>query len=203
MPCVVNLSIKPRGVVDPKAAMANFPMEVVPAQLTIPPQESRYTSILFNPRAIAPYSAMLEAVVENGSDPSTNNLTCELRGEGTLPTLTLLEPSTFDTSGRPCCSFGRVLLGRASVQAITLRNNGQLPATARLEAPPHAAFSVIEGPMGVQTVEPGRALGFKVEFRPQAAGGAEHTMWLRVQVRCRVGLWHMSKQMKGCCTVLG
>lgn len=89
VPCVVNFCIKPRSPPqDPKAPVV-FPMDVVPAQLVIPPQESRYTTIVFEPRAIAQYSGTLEAVVENGTDPATKCFSCELRGEGTLPSLTL------------------------------------------------------------------------------------------------------------------
>ncbi len=68
-------------------------MEVSPAQLVIPPLEYRYTAVYFAPRAIQLYGATLEAVVENGSDPKTKSFTCELRGEGTLPTLTIAEPT--------------------------------------------------------------------------------------------------------------
>ena len=64
-------------------------MGVEPAQLVIPPQEYRYTALYFAPAAIQQYSATLEAVVQGGSDPATRSFSCELRGEGTLPTLSI------------------------------------------------------------------------------------------------------------------
>jgi hypothetical protein len=65
-------------------------MEVFPAQLVIPPHESRYTTVRFAPRAIQQYNGILEAVVEGGTDPKTKSFSVELRGEGTLPSLTLV-----------------------------------------------------------------------------------------------------------------
>lgn len=141
VPCVLNLSVKPKvPAPDPKGPAAPFPMEVVPAQLVIPPQvgvgglrvrgsacawlvdgrllfglpachtyayassqpvsphahpthmlqESRYTTVYFEPRAIAQYVGTLEASVENGSDAKTKFFSVDLRGEGTLPSLAIV-----------------------------------------------------------------------------------------------------------------
>lgn len=64
-------------------------MVMDPPQLVIPPHEFRYTSVVFAPQAIQQYSGTLEAVVKDGSDPATQKFTCEIRGEGTLPSLAL------------------------------------------------------------------------------------------------------------------
>ncbi len=93
VPCVVNFTLKPRGPLPPGVSL---PMEVSPAQLVIPPLEYRYTALYFAPRAIQSYGAVLEAVVEDGRDPKTKGFSCEVRGEGTLPTLTITEPATLD-----------------------------------------------------------------------------------------------------------
>lgn len=152
----------------------------------------------FTPRAIQAYSAALVAEVEGGSDPRTRAFSCELRGEGSLPSLTLQvggstrvmlgpacaewsllavwssyqparawsrrhascmschhqEPPTMDASGRPNIKFGKLLVGRSARHTVLVRNNGVLPATARLEVERHDAFSVLEGPQvrgGVRT----------------------------------------------------
>jgi hydrocephalus-inducing protein len=100
---VVNFSIKPRTPpADPKAPVS-FPMEVFPAQLVIPPHESRYTTVRFAPRAIQQYSAILEAVVEGGTDPKTKSFSVELKGEGTLPSLTLLVRGLHCAGWLMCC----------------------------------------------------------------------------------------------------
>lgn len=54
-----------------------------------PPAGCRYISLHFTPRAIQACTATLLAEVEGGSDPRTRAFTCELRGEGSLPSLTL------------------------------------------------------------------------------------------------------------------
>lgn len=64
-------------------------MDVQPASITIPPLESRFATLCFCPRAIQTYVATFEAAVEGGRDPRTRALTFEVRGEGTLPSLTL------------------------------------------------------------------------------------------------------------------
>ncbi|KAJ9512718.1 hypothetical protein QJQ45_019009 [Haematococcus lacustris] len=180
IPCVVNFSIKPRAPApDPKNPVM-FPMVVQPAQLVIPPHESRFTTVHFRPHAIAQYSGLLEAVVEQGSDPQTKSFTCEIRGEGSLPSLSLQEPSVFDSHGRPLLKFPRVLLGLSAKLQVLLRNNGLLPASARMEAEHHSAFTITGGPEGLFTVQPGRSVAFGVSFSPQQLGVLSHEMRVKV-----------------------
>lgn len=84
-----------------------YPMEVVPSSVVIPPHESRYVSVIFQPNAIRTYAATLEAAVENGGNPLTKMFTCELRGEGTLPSLTLELPTA--EKGPPVLKFPRLM----------------------------------------------------------------------------------------------
>lgn len=109
-------------------------MLVDPPQLIIPPMEYRYAAVVFAPSAIQQYSGSFEAVVQDGGDPATRAFTCEVRGEGTLPSLSLQEPDVFDAAGRPVLKFGRLLVGRTKTLRINLKNNGVMPVTARLEA---------------------------------------------------------------------
>jgi hypothetical protein len=53
------------------------------------PRVIRCVTLHFTPRAIQAYSATFAAEVEAGTDPRTRAFTCELRGEGSLPSLTL------------------------------------------------------------------------------------------------------------------
>jgi hydrocephalus-inducing protein len=63
-------------------------MEVFPSSIVIPPHEYRHITLAFCPKAIQQYSATFEAsVVGGGADPATAGFVCELRGEGTLPSL--------------------------------------------------------------------------------------------------------------------
>jgi hydrocephalus-inducing protein len=65
-----------------------FPMEVYPSSCIIPPHEYRHITLAFLPRALQQYAASFEAAVMGGAaDPATASFTCELRGEGALPSL--------------------------------------------------------------------------------------------------------------------
>lgn len=55
------------------------------------------------------------------------------------------EPSTLDAAGRPLMKFGKLLTGRSGQLLLNVRNNGLMPASARLEMDHHTAFSLLEG----------------------------------------------------------
>jgi hypothetical protein len=42
--------------------------------------------------------------------------------------------------------FGKLLVGRSSQLLVNVRNNGLLPASARIEMEEHPAFTLLEGP---------------------------------------------------------
>lgn len=179
-------------------------MEVFPSSLIIPPHEYRHVTLAFCPRAIQQYSATFEASVVGGqADPNSAGFVCELRGEGTLPSLSFQvgsshawsahatmhalvcsadwsaewsvdhsvlnaivecpcwhgdqhatlrrsvvcsqEPTALDAGGRPLLKFGRLLAGCSGQQLLNVRNNGLLPASARIEMDYHPAFTLQEG----------------------------------------------------------
>ncbi|KXZ49496.1 hypothetical protein GPECTOR_21g722 [Gonium pectorale] len=183
VPCVVHFTLKPRGNLPPGVTL---PLEVSPSTLVIPPLEYRYTAVYFAPRAIQTYVATLEATVENGVDPKTKGFSCELRGEGTLPTLAITEPTQIDSHGRPVLKFPRILRGRSNTQRIALKNNGILPAKARIEMAPHPAFR-LESSSGNTVaagesfiVESKRGVSYSVVCTPDAVGPVQHELRLRV-----------------------
>jgi hydrocephalus-inducing protein len=51
-----------------------------------------------------------------------------------------------DAAGRPVLKFGKLLAGRSSQLLVNVRNNGLLPASARIEMDDHSAFALLEGP---------------------------------------------------------
>ena len=100
----VNFSVKPSGSQPPTP----FPMTAQPAQLIIPPNESSFMAVHFAPTAIRSYTATFEAAVENGGDAATRSFSCELRGEGTLPSLMLEMPQA--EKGPQALRFPRLLM---------------------------------------------------------------------------------------------
>ncbi|KAL0040642.1 hypothetical protein WJX79_000331 [Trebouxia sp. C0005] len=137
----VNFSIKPGGPQTPNP----FPMTAQPAQLVIPANESRFMTVHFVPNAIRSYFATFEAVVESGGDAATSRFSCELRGEGTLPSLTLELPQL--DKGPQALRFPRLLVGKKASLSMSVTNNGILPATARISMDPHSCFQLAPGPL--------------------------------------------------------
>lgn len=174
VPCSVQFSIQPRG------DATNFPMSVWPLKVDIPPHEYRYISVRFAPAAIQSYAAVFEAKVENGGDPKTSSFQCELRGEGVLPHVTVLEPTTRTPAGRPLLKFNRLLVGREQSLPLVLRNDGSLPASYRLDSPSSAAFRITGGPP-VGTLEPRTTAEYLVTFAPKTTDTLTHGIGLMVK----------------------
>eukprot|EP00775_Hariotina_reticulata_P008964 gene8964-9139_t len=178
VPCTVKFTIKPRGG---HQSGVTLPMEVHPSSIVLPPHEYRHITLAFCPRAIQQYSATFEAMVQDGAaDLASSGFVCELRGEGTLPSLSLQEPSTLDAAGRPVLKFGKLMAGRSSTLLVNVRNNGLLPASAKIEMSQHPSFALLEGPQ-VFKVDSKKAATFTVKFTPIEVGSFTHELQLRVK----------------------
>ena len=178
VPCSVDFTLAPKE----DGGGEKFPMEVHPASLDVPPHEHRYVTLYFDPRAIASYVATLDAVVREGADPKTKQFTCDVRGDGTLPHVTVEEPSTIaEEDGLPLVKFPKMLLGRRMTKPIVLRNNGILPAVLRAEMMTHKHFS-IEGGGVTTTLEPGCSRTLRVTFDAGKTKG-EHAHSVRLAVK--------------------
>ena len=93
------------------------------------------------------YSGVFEAIVESGDmDDPTGKLVFELRGEGTLPTLQVEKPDTFEADGTPILKFRKTRIGKDAILPIVLKNEGQVAATARFDAITNEVFT-FEGNM--------------------------------------------------------
>ena len=137
IPCSVNFAVKPRQ----QSKHEGFAFEVSPESLRIPPHEHAYVKVAFKPTNMMPYSGYLEATVENGTDPRTAKLEFELRGEGTLPTLSVEEPKTLKPEdGTPVLKFRKTRVGQRFIQTISLKNEGPVQATVRFEGLKHDDF---------------------------------------------------------------
>ncbi|KAL1499824.1 hypothetical protein AB1Y20_012509 [Prymnesium parvum] len=145
VPCSVNLSVAPRtakvvaptkGSADKNAVDAagsgELPFEVEPKKCQIPPHEHRYVTVYCTPQAMRPYYGVFEAKVELGTDPKTNSLSFDLLAEGTLPHVTVVQPTARTEQGAPILQFPRLLAGRTAMVPLVLRNEGVLPATVNV-----------------------------------------------------------------------
>ena len=137
IPCTVKFTVKART----QSKSEGFAFDVSPEILTIEPHKHKYVTVGFNPTAMMTYGGIFEAIVVNGDPESKRGkLVFELRGEGTLPSLLVEKPDEFDNDGTPALRFKRTRLGREAVLSIVLKNEGQVPATARFDALRHEAF---------------------------------------------------------------
>ena len=164
IPCTVKFAVKPRT----QSKSEGFAFDVQPEGLTIDPHKHKYVSVGFNPTAMMQYSGVFEATVDNGDmeDP-TGKLCFELRGEGTLPTLQVEKPDTYEADGTPVLKFKKTRIGKDSILPIILKNEGQVAAIARFDAITNEVFS-FESNMN-QTITQKQFHAFDIRFKPTAA----------------------------------
>ena len=163
IPCTVKFAVKPRS----QSKSEGFAFDVQPEGLTIDPHKHKYVTVGFNPTAMMQYSGVFEAIVDNGDmeDP-TGKLCFELRGEGTLPTLQVEKPDQLEADGTPMLKFKKTRIGKDAILPITLKNEGQVAATARFDAITNEQFT-FEGNMN-QMITQKSYHAFDIRFKPTA-----------------------------------
>ncbi|CAK0825377.1 unnamed protein product [Prorocentrum cordatum] len=164
IPCDVKFEIKPRGTPGKDQA---FPFDLSTNELHIPPHEYRYIKVRFRPTALQSFVGNFKAEVVDGRDPGTNSLSFEVRGEGTVPTISLGGPPLSGDTGSEL-HVGRLQAGKTHSVDFVLTNDGVIPATARCDYPSSAHFTV--GCPRTLTLEPKAQHPFQVHFHPTEAG---------------------------------
>jgi hydrocephalus-inducing protein len=111
---------------------------VQPELWEIPPHESRFVNIYFNPTEIKTFRSVFIAEIDDEGITSSvvpkvpnsgKKLAFDLGGSGTLPCISIEQPTTRDNEGNISIDFGKVLLDRSRKSKFTLRNDGVMPAT--------------------------------------------------------------------------
>ena len=144
--------------------------DVEPKKLLIPCHKSAFATITFQPNSIQTFMGTFEAVVENG-EGTNKMLTFDVRGEGTLPRVSIINNSGAPFTGSHFLSFRRLLLNRRESQPLTLRNHGLLPATVCIDIS-QGTDNTTEGPFscastGVPVViHPAQHYTFLINFQP-------------------------------------
>jgi len=165
IPCTVKFSVKPRS----QSKSEGFAFDVYPDGLTIDPHKHKYVTIGFNPTEMKNYGGIFEAIVESGDpDSKTGKLVFELRGEGTLPTLQVEKPTEHENDGTPALKFRKTRIGKDTIIPIILKNEGQVPATARFDAITNDSFS-FEGSSLNHTITQKSYHAFDIRFTPTKA----------------------------------
>lgn len=104
----------------------------------------------------------------NGEDPATRSFQCEIKGEGTLPSLTLQDPITFDATGKVWLKFARTPKGRRVTQTIVVKNNGVVAVSALIAVKDACGgvFELVEGEQMLK-VAPKKSASFTIAFVPR------------------------------------
>ncbi|KAG1683786.1 hypothetical protein DVH05_013126 [Phytophthora capsici] len=158
---------------------------VQPAVWEIPPLEHRFVSVYFRPTTIALFYATFRAKVEDS--PSESSVTDKLlefdmRGEGTMPCVTVIEPTVRDSTGALVMDFGRVRTSKTKSMRLALRNDGILPATVlfSIQNNPNFLFALGNGSV---VVSPKATESLTLQFRPQKAHDELTTSQLKITVQ--------------------
>ncbi|DAZ93738.1 TPA: hypothetical protein N0F65_007364 [Lagenidium giganteum] len=156
--------------------LSDMAFSAQPAVWEIPPLEHRFVNVYFKPTAIMPYNATFVAKVDDSpeSDTTGSVLQFELRGEGTMPCVSILEPTQRDAGGALVMNFGRVRLSKSKDMTLVLRNDGILSATVlfTMQANPNFVFAPGNGSV---VVAPKATENLTVQFRPQKIHEPEPT----------------------------
>ncbi|CAK0791292.1 unnamed protein product [Prorocentrum cordatum] len=185
IPAKVVLSVKSKEEADASAkdkgkkgaGEDHCAFEVSPKELVIPPRDSRQIEVSFRPNRIATFGALLEANVIGGTDPATNQLAFELRGDGALPSVNLVGPVLVGDNGVSALQMGSLTVGKRHEVRMALRNSGLLPATVRVDLASTPHFTVA-CPYSV-SLDKGEEHTFSVCFHPAQPGPAKTELNIR------------------------
>jgi len=160
VPANVVFSVKPRTT----SKSEGFAFEVVPQKAYIQPHAYEYVKVVFKPQDIMSYGGVFEALVEGGEpNPKTHKLSFELRGEGTLPTVSLVSSQIGD-DGKLHLKFPRTRVNKTSSLEIPLTNGGLIPATVKFDMEYHKNFKFQDAMSA--TLQPKTNTSFVLEFMP-------------------------------------
>ena len=170
---MVSFGVTMRGVDEGTESPA---FQVQPTSLELPPHEHRYVTVYFKPVEMRTYSAKFEALVADGTDTRSNNLTFELTGEGTLPCVTVEQPTQLTDNGSLLVDFPRTRVGKSTQRPIVLRNGGTVPVSVYFSMEVHDVFS-FSGRGRTITLAPKASERLQVEFSPSSATPEDGTPW--------------------------
>ena len=162
-----------------------------PSVWEIPPHESRFISVYFNPKELKTYHANFLATVDTGGSAATDkdgnprkgtSLDFKLIGSGTMPCIAVEKPTERGEDGALKSDFGRVHIGRTRNQSLVLRNDGVLRTTCLIECEGDKDF-VCNAAGGSLVLEPNESKEIGISFKPIVVGeNADRTATVKVTV---------------------
>ena len=148
---------------------------VQPESWEIPPHESRFVNVYFNPTEIKSYRSVFIADIDDEGittsvQPKVPNtgktLMFDLGGSGTLPCISIEEPTDRNSDGKVVINFAKTLIERKITKSICIRNDGVMPATCLFEISGDRDFDFPAKGTSL-TVYPGKKETIDVSFAPK------------------------------------
>eukprot|EP01105_Mastigella_eilhardi_P014617 TRINITY_DN3328_c0_g1_i10.p1 TRINITY_DN3328_c0_g1~~TRINITY_DN3328_c0_g1_i10.p1 ORF type:complete len:4822 (+),score=1153.45 TRINITY_DN3328_c0_g1_i10:606-14468(+) len=187
VPCQAVAVITPRNQGTPiigskHASVPDFPFEVEPKKMDIAPNEYQYLTITFKPTSMQTYSGFLDCHVETkaDSDKKQQTLSFEVRGEATLPQISVEQPERNAKNCTYLLKFHQLLVNASETLPIVLYNDGTIPAPCYLDLPPQRGFELESFSMPV-VVEPRSRKSIQVLFKPTECKRYGADLRLRVE----------------------
>ncbi|CDJ53112.1 hypothetical protein, conserved [Eimeria brunetti] len=172
IPAEIIFEIKQQQVAEESA------FDVQPKRIVVAPHDYAHATLSFKPASIQQYSSSLRIAVEKSANPLTGQAQFELRGEGTLPSITLAFPTSVNQkdakpkSHLPYFDFGRVAVSRKVTIPIVVKNEGIITATARLQLPTCDSIE-FDMPHSV-TLKPKEERNFSLAYWPKTPGELDY-----------------------------
>ena len=182
---------KAPAIAPPEAFFLSSPL------LEIPPHEHRFVNVNFNPTEMKQYRAVFVAEVDPGSGVQASkgskpgavafkkgdDLTFEVIGLGTLPSVAIDFPLNRLADGRTLIDFHRVHVGRQRQERFVLRNSGVTPATCLFDITGATGVFIFPYKNASTVIQPGESESIVVSFCPKdsdAAGNFEASIKVTV-----------------------
>lgn len=161
----------------------NHAFSVHPETWEIPPHEHRYVNIHFNPTEMKTYRSSFFAVVEDqNSEAQDTELKFDLGGSGTMPCISVEQPTERDLDGNLIIDFDRVHADRTSCKTFIIRNDGIMTTTCLFDMPPGTFFSFPSKDSSL-TLNAGEKQELQVNFCPvNMAGGMEENCSSQIKI---------------------
>ncbi|KAI9141433.1 hypothetical protein BKA69DRAFT_1166800 [Paraphysoderma sedebokerense] len=174
--CEVSLSVKPRM----RMTAQDFAFEIEPKKMILLSHEAQYATVTFHPSSIQSYTGVFEAIVENSSEAQPCMLTFDLRGEGTLPRVSVEFPNEQNKQDL-LMKFKRTLVGKSRTLPLLVRNDGIIPAKFTVEwsgGVPNAFLC--EGLNRCLSLNPQESHTYHFEYKPLNSGKMEADVQLKI-----------------------
>eukprot|EP00762_Andalucia_godoyi_P000512 ANDGO_05257.mRNA.1 Hydin len=174
-------------IANPQKVPVDVNIEIIPSSdvskdtffcdstyLTIPSHESRYVAVSFKPSKLGAFSATFKAVPKGNG--SASDLKFEMRGDATLPHISIEKPEPKSGTGY-VLDFGRVVASKTMKQSIRVRNHGSV--VAHVQALLSGSGYELAGGSSFQ-LSPSESRSLDVVFASSTEGSFEGALKLQV-----------------------